>query len=360
MAIDGNGNKVVQAKVLQVAYTTAEWAEATTAAKVISRGQIVAELTTTGKTKLKMGDGVNTFANLPYVTGDVEVDDTLSITGQAADAKATGDAITNLRNTGTTISITGDVAAEGVSFNLGDTIALNTTVQSVAANKITGVLALENIPQGALERLVIVANEAARLALTTAQVQNGDVVKEEDTGLMYFVKDDTKLGTAEAADAFEEFTAGTASAVEWTNVQNKPFETLDSIPTAGSNNPVTSEGIANALANKVDVVTGKGLSTNDFTDTYKGMLDDPSTIAVTGIKGSSGQAVADKGVVTVDKAYVGLGNVTNDAQVKGLDSGTTAGNVVAWGADGYTVADSGVAAANVVVDTDTLILNCTL
>ena len=38
---------------------------------------------------------------------------------------------------------------------------------------------------------------------------------------------------------------------------------------------------------------------------------------------------------------VGLSNVTNNAQVKGLASGTTSGHVVTWGADGYTVADSG-------------------
>lgn len=48
-------------------------------------------------------------------------------------------------------------------------------------------------------------------------------------------------------------------------------------------------------------------------------------------------------VVTVAtlKTDMGLNNVTNDAQVKGLASGTTAGNLVVWGADGYTVADGG-------------------
>ena len=40
---------------------------------------------------------------------------------------------------------------------------------------------------------------------------------------------------------------------------------------------------------------------------------------------------------------VGLGNVTNNKQVKGLASGTTSGNIVTWGADGYTVADGGIA-----------------
>ena len=43
----------------------------------------------------------------------------------------------------------------------------------------------------------------------------------------------------------------------------------------------------------------------------------------------------------VTKTQIGLGNVTNDAQVKGLATGTTSGHIVTWGADGYTVADSG-------------------
>lgn len=43
----------------------------------------------------------------------------------------------------------------------------------------------------------------------------------------------------------------------------------------------------------------------------------------------------------VTKAQIGLGNVTNDAQVKGLATGTTSGHIVTWGDDGYTVADSG-------------------
>lgn len=43
----------------------------------------------------------------------------------------------------------------------------------------------------------------------------------------------------------------------------------------------------------------------------------------------------------VTKAQVGLSSVTNNKQVKGLASGTTADHVVTWGADGYTVKDSG-------------------
>ena len=87
-------------------------------------------------------------------------------------------------------------------------------IASVSGSK----LPMEVIPKAAVFDLVIVANKAARLALTEDDVQKGDVVKENDTGLMYFVVDVEKLGT-EAA--FEAFKAGEASSVEWANVKNK-------------------------------------------------------------------------------------------------------------------------------------------
>ena len=43
----------------------------------------------------------------------------------------------------------------------------------------------------------------------------------------------------------------------------------------------------------------------------------------------------------VTKAQVGLGNLTNDRQVKGLSTGTTEDHILVFGADGYTVKDSG-------------------
>lgn len=60
----------------------------------------------------------------------------------------------------------------------------------------------------------------------------------------------------------------------------------------------------------------------------------------------------------VTKTQVGLANVTNDKQVKGLESGATSGHIVTWGVDGYTVADSGFTIAksvpNDAVFTDTV------
>ena len=90
----------------------------------------------------------------------------------------------------------------------------------IDAGKITsGVIDIERLPKGALERLVIVANKAARLALTTEQVQEGDTVKEKDTGHMYFVIDSSKLNSE---DGYSIYTAGAASSVSWSGVTGKP------------------------------------------------------------------------------------------------------------------------------------------
>lgn len=90
----------------------------------------------------------------------------------------------------------------------------------IDAGKITsGVIDIERLPKGALERLVIVANKAARLALTTEQVQEGDTVKEKDTGHIYFVIDSSKLNSE---DGYSIYTAGAASSVPWSGVTGKP------------------------------------------------------------------------------------------------------------------------------------------
>lgn len=47
--------------------TTEQWAADT---EVQTKGSACVEFTTDGKTKLKIGDGVNTFADLPYIGGD--------------------------------------------------------------------------------------------------------------------------------------------------------------------------------------------------------------------------------------------------------------------------------------------------
>lgn len=99
---------------------------------------------------------------------------------------------------------------------------------SVDAADINGNIPLNKLPAAALERITIVATDAARLALTSADVQNGDSVKVTETGLMFAVVDEEKLGTDNAEEAFTEYVVGTAAkaaladAVPWSGITDKP------------------------------------------------------------------------------------------------------------------------------------------
>ena len=113
---------------------------------------------------------------------------------------------------------------------------LDTLKTTVDGTKISGVIPLASIPQGALERLVPVDNEEAMLKLTKEQVQIGDVVQLTDTKAMYYVKSEEALssdGTTAAtkSEAFTEFTAGKAASVAWSGITDIPFMTEEDVDT---------------------------------------------------------------------------------------------------------------------------------
>lgn len=163
-----------------------------------------------GGTKIEVAEAINNnFSALN--TGKLE-----------ANAKAvsavTSDSAAKL-SASRTISLTGAVTGS-VATDLSGNISIAATLANFDAGKITsGTIDIARLPQGALERLTVVADEAARLALTTSTVQKGDTVKVTATGKMYFVVDDTKLNV-EAG--YEVYTAGTATSVPWSGVTGKP------------------------------------------------------------------------------------------------------------------------------------------
>lgn len=89
----------------------------------------------------------------------------------------------------------------------------------VATLDSNSLIPITQIPPSALERLVIVTDQSARYALTTATIQNGDTVKETSTGLMYFVIDDTNLTNSAG---YSTYTAGSASSVPWSGITGIP------------------------------------------------------------------------------------------------------------------------------------------
>lgn len=92
-------------------------------------------------------------------------------------------------------------------------------VQIDAADVVSGVFSIDRIPKGALERIVEVADNTARFALTITEVQTGDSVYITSTKEFYFVVDDTQLSVAAG---YQLYSSGVASSVLWTNVKNKP------------------------------------------------------------------------------------------------------------------------------------------
>lgn len=82
--------------------------------------------------------------------------------------------------------------------------------------------------------------------------------------------------------------------------------------------------VESALANKVDKVNGKGLSTNDFTDTYKDAVD-ANTTAITAIKdGTDIDSFGDVEVALLDKADTSdLGTAAAKDSTNSVTAGST-------------------------------------
>lgn len=118
-----------------------------------------------------------------------------------------------------TIALSGAVTGS-VSSDFGGNVTISTTLANFDASKIaSGTISIDRLPKAALERLVVVADDTARFALTTATVQSGDTVKVTSTGKMYLIKDESKLNNE---DGYEPYTASQASSVPWSGVTGKP------------------------------------------------------------------------------------------------------------------------------------------
>jgi len=165
--------------------------------------------------------------------------------------------------TGAEVNIIEEVQVNGVALTPDSNRAVNVTIPSTfdASAITTGTIDIARLPSGALERLVTVANQAARYQLTSDDVQLGDVVKEQDTGLMYYV---VNLLALDSPLGYEVFTAGAATSVPWSGVTNKPDSYT---PAAHTHTQADITGTIDA-----DTVDGHTVGTNVpsdavFTDT---------------------------------------------------------------------------------------------
>jgi len=169
-----------------------------------------------------------------------------------------------------------------------------------------GLIPTNQIPPEVIERLVIVTDQAARFALTTTIVQNGDTVKQNDTQIMYLIKDDTNLSNN---NGYEVYRAGTAASVPWTGVTSTPttlagYNITDATPASRSLN---INGVSQDLSSDREwrtaladtgILTFAGLTTNTGTTINIG--------ATTGV-------VADNetNALTPTYTFINYGGVTN-------------------------------------------------
>ena len=199
---------------------------------------------------------------------------------------------------------------------------------NIPASKISGTLSLSNIPAGALERLIPVADDTARFRLTSSNAQNGDVVKVTSTGKMYFIKDDTKLSTE---DGYEVFAAGTAAAVAWTNVTGRP----SSMP--ASDVYAWAKAASKPSYSKGEVGLGNVDNTADANKSvkYATSAGSAGSVAWTNVSGRPSSLPASDVYAwakaankpSYSKSEVGLSNVDNTADAnKSVKYATSAGS----------------------------------
>ena len=97
----------------------------------------------------------------------------------------------------------------------------------------------------------------------------------------------------------------------------------------GMNNYYTKTEVDTALGNKVDKVDGKGLSTNDFTDAYKGQLDGLDTALSGKVDKVQGKGLSTNDFTDEDKTKLdNIETATNDEVNAMLNEvwGTTSGD----------------------------------
>ena len=252
----------------------------------------------------------------------------------------------------------------------------------VATLDANSLIPIAQIPPAALERLVIVADQTARFALTTATVQNGDTVLQTDTSLMYFVKDDTNLSNA---SGYAAYTAGTASSVAWSGITGIPAPDTALSGTNTGDQTITLTGdvtgsgtgsFAATLANTAVSASSYGSATQvgTFTVDSKGRLTAASSTSIAipasqvtdfneAAQDAVGGALTDSTTIdftyndgsnTITAAVITQLSITSDSSgIKLSGDAATPGNTKYYGTDGsgtkgfFTIPTSGASAGDI-------------
>ena len=171
---------------------------------------------------------------------------TISSTDTNTDTKVTS-VENHYKPSGGTAKTNGNVL---ISVNCDDAGHVTSVagINYIPASWLTGTIDIARLPAGALERLFVVADEAAAMK---ANVQEGDTVKVTgNNNKMYFCVKAPSAG-ATFATCFTEYTAGSATSVPWSGVTGKPSTFAPSAHTHDDRYYIKEE-INTKLNDKVD------------------------------------------------------------------------------------------------------------
>ena len=221
-----------------------------------------------------------------------------------------------------------------ISLNSGTTEGTNKFTYNGSAAKNVNITK-SSIGLGNVENIAL-STWAGSAKLTTTKV--GTLAAAAVKGVDTSISDESTSVNLPTSAAVATFVEGkgyvTSSGVTSVQVQ-ATSPVVSSVNTAQSSTLNTTISLANAYG---DTKNPYGTKTKNY------VLAGPKSGSAAA---PTFRALVANDIPTLTPTKAGLGNVTNDKQVKGLASGTTSGHLVSWGSDGYTVADSGIAVSSV-------------
>lgn len=249
----------------------------------------------------------------------------------------------------------------------------NGDITSLDASKITsGTISIDRLPQGALERLIVVADDTTRFKLTSSTIQKGDTVKVTATGKMYYVVDETKLSSE---SGYEVYAAGTAASVPWSGVTGKPStytpsshtHTKSQITDFPTSMPANGGNALTVNGHTVNTDVPSGAKFTD-TNTWRPQPDWNATSGDAAIKNKPTIPSVGNGTVTITQNGTSKGtftmNQSGNATIALTDTNTvtnigttssnyTNGNILIQGSGATTVSKSGNTVTISSTNTDT-------
>ena len=204
----------------------------------------------------------------------------------------------------------------------------DSTITSLNASKLFGTIDIARLPQGALERCVIVEDDTARFKLTTANIQLGDTVKVNKTQKMYFVINESKLNSEEG---YTVYTAGTATSVPWSGVTGKPSTFTPSAHTHPYLSALSASG-RTITYTKGDGTTGTITTQDTWRGIQNNLTSDSTTDSLAAAQGKVLKALVDGKLPLTGGTLTGRLTIKGDAAtsplvVRGIAGSDGQGNI---------------------------------